>query len=266
MLVLLFEILVLSIIGCFSYIVLDSIYYFIISPKGYFEPLLYKESGFFEKLFVDFPHQLGKDLAARDVNTFDAHGLVLFEGKQGAGKTISMVHYANLLKARFPECKVLSNTDLIFQDMHLDNWQPLVTFNNGKKGVVCCIDEISLWANNRNWKNKNNAFNIDMIQTITQNRKNRRVILGTCQSWTMCDKQIRLQTTEIRKAHTWFNCLTTVFVSVPEMDSEGNLLKKRFKRFYWFVQSDFLRECYDTYACISALGNIGFESDTMKGV
>ena len=111
-------------------------------------------------------------------------------------------------------------------------------------------------------RNKDNAFDTRMMQTITQNRKNKRVILGTCQNFSMVDKQIRLQTTEIRKCYTFLGCLTLVFCSVPDMDSEGNLLKKRFKRIYWFVQDDVLRATYDTYACISALGRIGFYNES----
>ena len=245
-------------VSCFLWFFLDSTYWFIISPKGYYEKLVYKECSVFYKLFVLLPRQVGIDKASRDVNFFDAHGLIVFEGRQGAGKTISMVHYANLLKARFPECKVLSNTKLIFQDMSLENWQPLVTFNNGIYGIVACIDECQLWANNRNWKNKDNAFNWDMIQEICQNRKHKRCILATTQNFSQLDKQIRLQTTELRKTMTLFGCLTCVFCFVPDMDSEGNLQHKRFKRFYWFVQTDFLRSCYDTYATIEYLGNIGF--------
>ena len=254
--------LILVFLGLLAFLIADIFYWFSISPKGYYEPLPFKESGFFDKVFRQFPIQFGKDLAGRDVNYFNAHCLIVFEGRQGSGKTISMVHYANLLKARFPECKVLSNTRLIFQDMTLENWQPLVTFNNGIYGVVACIDECQLWANNRLWKNRDSgSFSWDMIQEICQNRKHRRVILATTQNFSQLDKAIRLQTTEIRKCYTLFGCVTLVFCSVPDMDSEGNLVHKRFKRAYWFVQSDFLRSCYDTYATIEFLGKVGFSLD-----
>lgn len=244
---------------CLSiWIIADTFYYFSITPKGYYNPIKFKEYGVFHKIFVDFPRQFGKDLARKDSNIFDSQGLIVFEGRQGSGKTISMIHYSNLLKARFPECKVLSNTDCIFADGKLNNWQDLLDLDNGIFGVVAQIDECQLWANNRNWKSKDNPFNWDMVQEICFNRKHKRCILATTQNFSMLDKQIRLQTTEIRKCFTFLGCVTFVFRSSPLMDSEGNLLKKQPKGFYWFVQSDFLRSCYDTNSTVKALRSIGF--------
>lgn len=189
---------------CFIlWILVDSFYWFFKTPKGFYNPVRFKPYCTLHKLLVEFPQQLGKDMARVDSNCFNAQGLIVFEGKQGAGKTISMIHYANLLKARFPECKVLSNTDLIFADGNLDNWQNLIDFDNGIFGVCALIDECQLWANCRAWKNKNNAFNWDMIQEICFNRKHRRCILATTQAFSMLDKNIRINTTEIRRPYTF---------------------------------------------------------------
>lgn len=235
------------------YIIADSIYWFFISPKYPCEPIRFKESSKFYQLFVLLPRMLGKDRANLDTNSFNAHGLILFEGKQGFGKTISMVRYANLLKAKFPESIVISNTKTIFNDIDLYGWRPLLDVNNGKYGVICLLDEISIWFSNRNYKN----FPPELLQIITQNRKNRRVILGTCQNVSMCDKAIRLQATYVVKCYT-FSCITFNVWSVPDFDSEGNLLKRKFKKITWFVQDEFLRECYDTYSVIESLSSTGF--------
>lgn len=233
----------------------DSFYHYFITPKQLQEPIVFRPYGFLHKFFIDLPKQIGIDRANFDRNSFSASGLIIFTGKQGFGKTISMVEYASKLKATFPESKVISNTDLIFQNAKIDSWQPLTSYNNGKYGVIACLDEISIWFSNRNFKN----FPPEMLQVITQNRKNRRVILGTAQNLSMVDKSIRLQCTEQRKCMTFFGCLTVVFRSIPEFDCEGNLVKSKFKSMYWFVQSDFLRSCYDTYSVIDTLNKVGFK-------
>ena len=247
--------------GLFLWFFLEIAYFYIKSPKGYKEKNVYKPYGFFHKVFLDFPRQFGIDLARRDINFFNASGLIIFEGRQGSGKTISAVRHCSLLKARFPECKVYSNTDLIFQDGGLVDWKPLTQIDNGIFGMVYLLDEISIWFNNRNWKGANGkgGFPPEMLQVVTQNRKCKRLIIGTAQSAQMCDKTIRMQANFFVKCGTIAGCITYQLWRIPEWDSDGNLLKMRFKKFDWFVQSDFLRSCYDTFATIKTLDQVGIE-------
>lgn len=239
----------------FLWFLFYTVYWFIVTPKIKQSPIIYKKSGFIDKVFKQLPEALGKEFARRDKDSFNAQGMIVFTGRQGAGKTISMIEYASTLKATFPECKVLSNFECLFSDKELSGWRDLVNFNNGKYGVVACIDEISLQFNARNFKN----FNADLIQTITQNRKNRRVILGTAQNLSMVDKYIRLNCTEQRKCFTIFGVITFVVRSTPDYDCEGNLVRSRFKGLYWFVHSDFLRDLYDTYSAVEKMTEYGFK-------
>lgn len=246
-------------LGLFLWFTLEIGYFYIKSPKGQKADNVYKPYGFWHKVFLDFPRQFGIDLAKRDINFFNASGLIIFEGRQGSGKTISAVRECSLLKARYPECKVYSNTDLIFQDGGLIDWTPLTSLDNGIYGQVFLLDEISIWFNNRAWKGSNGkgGFPPEMLQVVTQNRKCKRLIIGTAQSAQLCDKQIRIQANYFVKCGTILNCITYQLWRIPEWDSDGKLLKMRFKRFTWFVQSDFLRECYDTYATIKTLDKVG---------
>lgn len=251
-----FLILLCMLLGSFLWVFADSIYHFSISPKNYNSPIVFKESGFFDKVFVQLPRQIGLDRSRFDRNNFQNYGIICFTGVQGSGKTISMMHFASKLKAMYPKCKVLSNTDCIFADDNLDNWQKLLKYKNGLYGVVCLYDEISLHFHSRNYKNADPQF----LRLICQNRKERRCILCSAQYLSMVDKQIRLQITEERKCFTFFGCLTFVLRFQPVFESESGALKKnKFKGFYFFVQSDFLRECYDTYKVIDTLGKIGFQ-------
>ena len=80
----------------------------------------------------------------------------------------------------------------------------------------------------------------------------------TSQNFCQLDKQVRINTTEVRKCKTFFGCLTVVACFVPELDSEGNVIKQHFKRFYWYVQDDDLRNSYDTFRVIQTLTKSGF--------
>lgn len=257
-----FKYILLSIfLGLFLWFTLEIAYFYYKSPKGQKEKIKYKPYGFWHKILLDLPRQIGIDRARENVNFFNRSGLILFEGRQGSGKTISAVREISLLKARFPEMKVYSNTDLIFQDGGLVDWSPLTTLDNGIYGIAYLLDEISIWFNNRNWKGRNGkgGFPPEMLQVVTQNRKCKRLIVGTCQSAQMCDKTIRVQANFFVKVNCLFGCLVFQNWRIPEWDSDGNLIKMHHKKFDFFVQSDFLRSCYDTYATIKSLDEVGID-------
>ena len=65
-------------------------------------------------------------------------------------------------------------------------------------GVICCLDEMQNWFSS----NQSRDFPPEMLQVITQNRKNRRVIFGTAQTFNRLSKPIREQATEVRECHT----------------------------------------------------------------
>lgn len=215
----------------------------------------YKKRSILTRLLFDFPIQFGKDCAHYDPDTFEPHGIIVFEGEQGAGKTISLVQYANTLKKQYPACKVLSNTKLTFQDDSLDDWHMLTDYKNGKFGVVTVIDECQNYFNSKQSKD----FPPEMLSVVTQNRKNRRIILMTAQQFYMLAKDIRTQATELRSAFTVLGCLTFVIRRKPFFDSEGTPVKYKWLGMYFFVQTDELRNSYDTYAVIEGLSKSGFK-------
>lgn len=61
----------------------------------------------------------------------------------------------------------------------------LINYKNGIKGVIVLMDELQNWFSSNDSKN----FPPEMLQVITQNRKNRRVILGTVKTFIYCLKQ-----------------------------------------------------------------------------
>lgn len=136
----------------------------------------FKKPSIFRRLFIDLPHRIAEDMFNRDPEEFGYKGLVIFEGRQGNGKTIAMMEFARRMQEEYPEVKCLCNIDYSNQDEELDDWHKLVEYNNGKFGVIGIMDETQNWFSS----NQSKDFPPEMLETITQNRKNRRIILRYC--------------------------------------------------------------------------------------
>lgn len=224
-------------------------------------PLFRKKSGvriknksILERIFFDLPLQLGRDMA-HDLGGFGEKGIIIFEGDQGDGKTISLVKYAYDLKKTYGDALVLSNTPVTFQDAAITSFDSFVGVSNGINGIVGIIDECQLWANSKLSK----EVDLNLLQTCCQNRKNRRILLMTGQRFYMLNKDIRCLCNEVRTCKTFFGCLTFVTRRKPFFDSEGKIIKSKWLGCYFFIQSDELRSLYDTYATINTLSKSGFK-------
>lgn len=213
-----------------------------------------KKPSFFRKLFIDLPKRYTEDILERDPDFFRYQGLIIYEGRQGSGKTSTMVHDTMLIQEEYPKCKVTSNLAYANEDVPLEDWRQLITFKNGIYGVVVLMDELQNWFSSGDSRN----FPPEMLQVITQNRKNRRVIFGTAQNFYLLAKAIRSQCTEVRQCLTLLGCLTIVRRRQPILDSEGNVVKWKNLGFYWYVHDEKLRKSYDTFKVIERLAKVGF--------
>lgn len=214
-----------------------------------------KKHGFFRKILVDLPKQVADDIFDRDPSYFRYQGCIIYEGRQGSGKTIAMIHDMNLIQQEYPDCKVLSNIAYTYQDSKLTTWRKLLGFNNGIYGVGVVMDELQNWFSSNDSKN----FPPEMLTIITQNRKNRRVIMGTSQNFYLLAKAIRSQCTEIRRCTTILGALTIVRRFEPFLDSEGNVKKYKSRGMYFFVHNKELRDMYNTYEVVERVTNVGFQ-------
>ena len=170
----------------------------------------------FLDFYLDTIKMLAYDYKHRIPDAFCESGIVIYEGPQGSGKTISMIHDIMVLQ-----------------------------LNNGPQGVITSLDELGIWFNARKFK----EFDNSMLQVIFENRKCRRLLMGTVQKFLLCDKNLRIQVSEIRRCHT-VGPITYYFRLIPVMDSEGSVQRYQFKGFKIFVQSSDLRDAYDTYHVI----------------
>lgn len=213
---------------------------------------------FFLKLFVDAPRQMAKDYIRRNPEYFQYHGVIVYTGRQGYGKTIALVEHTMRMQREYPKCKVIGNLAYAYQDDELTDWRQLMDYNNGIQGVIVQMDEMQNWFSS----NMSKDFPPQMLEVITQNRKNRRIILGTSQVFNRLSKPLREQATEERCCHTFAKCITLVIRKELFLDSEGNVEKKKYRGCYFFVHNDELREAYDTYKTIEMLNKSGFAPAT----
>lgn len=222
-----------------------------------------KKRSLLQKLFIDFPKRFVDDIFERDPDFFPYQGLIIFEGRQGNGKTISAIQCARQMQKEYLKAKCITNLDYVYEDDELDHWSKLIDYKNGIFGVIAVLDETQNWFSSNQSKN----FPPEMLQVITQNRKNRRVILGTAQNFYLLAKAIRSQTTEIRRCTTFFGCLTLVRKFEPILNSEGNVEEFKKRGWYFYVHDKDLRESYDTYHVINSLKESGFKdnADALSG-
>lgn len=211
------------------------------------------------RIFVDAPRQYVDDLYNRKPDFFNPQGLIVFTGRQGNGKSAALFQYAMELHDQYPLAKCISNTKYCYQDKALTHWSQLTSYKNTHKGVIVILDELQNWFSS----NMSRNFPPEMLSVITQNRKNRRVILGTAQNFYLLAKPIRSQCTEIRECLTLAGCLTIVVKREPIVDNDGDVKEMKYRGIYFFAHSRRLREAYDTWSIVDNLMRSGFHDNPL---
>ncbi len=214
-----------------------------------------KDKGLLYQLLCYVPKQYVLDKLARADDYFVPRGLHLFTGEQGSGKTIAMVHSIIKLQKQYPNAKISTNFAYLGEHDALLDWRMLLTYVNGHKGVIIGIDELQNW-----FMSGNNQLPVEMLEIITQNRKNNRIVFGTSQVFIRIAKGLREQVTLCYEPHTFLGCFTVVFKYKHFLDSEGNVKKRKYMGMYSFTHTKELRDAYDTYKVIHALSKEGFKA------
>lgn len=201
------------------------------------------------------------DKAHYDPDFFRPTGIIIYEGSQGAGKTISLVHDVLVILNEYPKSFLVDNLGITAEGVtnkifDLTHWKQLLDITNGIYGIVTVIDETALWFSNKDSKN----FDPLCLQLICQNRKNRRVLFGTCQRFYLMAKDIRMQTDEVRSCFTLGGVISGYIRKKPILDQSGEVKSVKFRGIKIFVQSNELRSTYDTYKMIKRVSSSGFNS------
>lgn len=195
------------------------------------------------------------DLYERDPDEFNEYGLHFFCGEQGSGKSIATVHFIKSLKERYPALQVRSNITLDCQDGVIESAEDLFAVDNGKLGQINYIDEIQNWFNSLDSKN----MSPEHCAEICQQRKEKRILVGTSQVFYRMAKQLREQCTLLYEPLTLFGCLTIVRVYKPLINEDGAVDKKRLRRMYFFIHDNELRNAYDTYEKVKRQMKTGYK-------
>lgn len=181
---------------------------------------------------------------------FRPDGLLIFCGAQGAGKTLSAVQYVRNLTWEYPKSILCTNVYIkglnpIVKVIEYDGLKSLTSIENGYNGVIYFIDEIHLEFNSLESKN----IPIEAMVEISQQRKQRKHIVGTSQQFLRLAKPLREQVKNLVLCSNILGCIqfnkfidgSTIF------EDNGHVKMNVKKKSVWFHTPE-LYDSYNTYA------------------
>lgn len=212
--------------------------------------------------------------ARRNPEFFWPTGTQVYCGKQGSGKTVSCVKHLLDLKKRYPKAIVVSNIALnyykplrfttkeqvkalithekfeptkhyvFFSDMEQLSIA-LTGVNNGNKGVIYIIDEIHTYFNALDSKN----IPMYVFTEISQQRKQRKLIIGTSQLFLRMAKPLREQCDNLIVCNTILGIFTIqkAYDGMSLTQDYDGSLKGELKKVGWFWHNRKIRNAFDTY-------------------
>lgn len=210
---------------------------------------------FFKKIFVDFPRRLILDWYDSDPDAFKEYGIHLFSGEQGSGKSVAAAELILRLRKMYPACSLYTNIDFTDQDGLVTSPDDFIMKNNGSLGMIVFLDEIQNWFSS----NESKDFPVECLEDISQQRKQRKIFIGTSQVFTRVSKPIREQVTLHYEPITIAGALTIVRVYKAKIDESGTVKNQKLRNLYFFVHTDEIRNAYDTYERVQRLLKAGYK-------
>lgn len=181
----------------------------------------------------------------KDGNQFLYAGIWLFTGAQGSGKTLLMMHTLKQMLEEFPDAICVSNISIYGTPSYMyKGIEDFDKYNNGSKGTIFVIDEIhTLFSSLQSAKMPESTLTV-----WSQNRKNRRVILGTSQRFTRVAKGIREQTTwNYECTRPLFNLIYSYRIKQgDEYDDNGKYVGEQEPQRYFYIPKVSVMRMYNT--------------------
>ena len=181
---------------------------------------------------------------------FYPEGLLVFCGSQGSGKTLSAVQYVKKLCIEYPRAILITNTKIEGLPGHTavlpyNGISSLTEHTNGLNGVIYFIDEIHLEFNSLESKN----IPIEVMIEVSQQRKQRKHIVGTSQVYMRMAKPLREQIKNVVICKNFFKCIqyNRLIDGESAHEENGKLKFDTVKHVLWF-HSPSLYNSYDTYS------------------
>ena len=166
-------------------------------------------------------------------------------------------------RKRYPRAKIYTNFCYKHQTAPLTSLNDLLnpSLKNGTDGVIFAIDEIQNEFSCANSKD----FPETLLSQITQQRKQRVCILATSQVFTRVAKPLREQCFVVVLCQTFFSRYTRLkyydaddYIEYADNPSSEKKRKLHKKQLQTFVQTDELRDLYNSYELIERLNRTGF--------
>lgn len=204
-----------------------------------------------------------KDIKNFDRDLFRPYGVWMYVGKQGSGKSMSLINKLEQLRKRYPKVKIYTNMGYKFETAPLKSLNDLLDkkLYNGKYGTIFVIDEVQNEFSCQTSKD----FPESLLSLVTQQRKNKVFILTTSQVFSRVSKPIREQCYRAIECQTFFGRYTRnkMYNGIQYADSfdlPADKRRRACKRIWLdcFVQTDYLRNCFDSYKLIGRLSREGF--------
>lgn len=183
------------------------------------------------------------------------YGIWCFVGIYGGGKTMSLVNYLEAMRRKHGD-KIYIATNFFYknQDFEIKSWQDLLPVRD--KPIIFAYDELQNEFNSREYR----SFPVSLMVLLTQNRKgNGKQIVYTTQDYETVDKNFRRLTSKVVTCRTLFGRLTITryyaredyehLISTVNVDRRLKIHPRKTDR---FVQSDYLRDLYDSFQMLAS--------------
>lgn len=223
-----------------------------------------------------------KDFRKNHPHMFGPIGTMIFCGSQGKGKTLSAVNYVCNTLRDYPFAilvtnvkiedypfnafyKIIKGQGVLFDKLtndiittadivsgkyknvciEYDGLDTLKYICNGEFGVIYLIDELHLELNSLESKN----IDIDVMTEISQQRKQRKHIVGTSQIYMRLAKPLREQIFDVIICNNFFHCLqfNKAIDGETAKEVDGKLVADVRSR-HFFFHTPAMYERYDTFA------------------
>lgn len=226
--------------------------------------------------------------ARRNKDFFWPTGTQVYCGKQGSGKTISCVKHLLDLKKRYPKAIVVSNLSLTYlKPLYFETKEKLLALqqaekfaptkhyiafqsmeqlsialtnvNNGHFGVIYVIDEIHTYFNALDSKN----IPMYVFTEISQQRKQRKLIIGTSQLFLRMAKPFREQCDNLIICNTVMGVVTfqKAYDGMTIAQDYDGTLSGQLKKRGFFFHNRKIRKAFDTFQKVVS-GALQYEEET----
>lgn len=207
------------------------------------------------KIIVLFPYLLYRAIKDKKNKGIHLYGIYGYFGLPGRGKTMAMCHELERLRNLYgDQIYIMTNFCYTDEDFPFTSWKDLL--KEYDKPLVCAWDEVQNEFNSRDFK----TFPISLLTLLTQVRKKNGIqILYTSQRWHFVDKNFRSLSFGCYECTTLCGCFTMAKLYDPvdydNLCSCSDYDKRRRirpKDVVSFLQTDELRNCYDSYKMLES--------------